>query len=233
FDEAGDGEGFGPDGELRGADRGQGWLAEEWHLRALGAQVLIDEERENSAASRRLDHLARRACGAAVDGVDAGAGAEVADVTVDVGFVALALQDADRQPFGGQADAVREALPVAAMRGEDDDAAAGAHLLERAVEAVVFDVIAEIFRVDVRHPEDLEHRLAEVMERRADRGAAAGGRPVGEGDGEVLERAPAVAAGDEPRQLAEGGAAGAGEGERQTAHDRAEPFQDRVDDATP
>src|SRR5581483_6008936 len=172
------------DHERPRADRG---LSEKRNLRTLRADVLIDEEGEDAAAPHRLDHLSRRARGSAIDRMHAGACAEIADVAIDVGLVALALQHADGQTFRGHSDSVRQTLPVAAMRREDDDAASFPHLFESLVEADVVNMLTEILAVDVRHPENLEHRLAEMMKRCADRVAPAFERPVGESDSDVFD----------------------------------------------
>ena len=73
------------------------------------------------------DHLAAGGGGAAIDGGDAGFGAQVGDEEIHLWLVAAAVQRRHRSP---QRNRVRGPLPIAAMTGDADHPFAGPQILE-------------------------------------------------------------------------------------------------------
>src|SRR6266542_1235335 len=131
-----------------------------------------------------------------------------------------------------QRDGRRQPFPIAAMTGEDERSAAGC---ERLIDVVLVVNLRRAFQhlsIEIGQPDELHHRSAEVMEHSSDGVALFALRPIGEGDGDVCERAPSVAPEHMPAEVTEKETDGAHDRERQGTGDEAEGIEPECDDAT-
>src|SRR5947207_11685365 len=118
------------------------------------------------------------------------------------------------------------------MRGEDQGAATGCQSLIDEMLVVNLRRQLERLPIEIRHPEQLENRLAEVVEHVADGVAVLLRRPVGEGNGDIRQRAVAIWPQGVPTPLAEKNAEGPDGAQRNALGDDTERAERKSDDAS-
>lgn len=190
--------------ELGGANRRPRRPAEEIDEDPFHLGVLVDQHAERSSAAQRSEERARRTGRPTDDGAGAETGAQVEQHRLQPRLVDLARHDQHSQPV--RVEHGGEELPVTAVAGDDNDRPPLRASRLDVLPAGELDVPRELRGFAMAQVEAFTEEGSQVREAVLGQGGALADRELRKGEGQMVERAPAIAACEPPAATSEGAA---------------------------